>query len=160
LRTVATTIVMALLPLAVEAQDLAGLPASLVEKVGAARYACAEFENGKFDLEWGAVTRTDLDGDLYPDWVLNESGFSCSSAASLYCGTGGCDTHFLVGSALTSLRNRGWTVATIGPLRVLLTHVHGSRCGGINPTPCVLAHAWDAEHKVWRTVAGPDPVAK
>ena len=160
MRSVAATLVLALLPLAVAAQDLAGLPAPLAAKVGAARQACADFENGKFDLEWGAVTRTDLDGDLYTDWVLDESGFSCSSAASLYCGTGGCTSHFLVGNTLTSLLNRGWTVATIGHRRVLLTHVHGSRCGGINPTPCVLAHAWDAEHKVWRSVAEPDRSAR
>jgi len=144
--------------MALPAQELAGLPAPLVEKVTAARETCASFDGGEFALEWGAVTRTDLDGDLYPDWALDESGFSCSTAASIYCGTGGCVSHFLVGDVLTSLRNRGWTVATIGRDRVLLTDVHGSRCGGINPTPCFLAHAWDAEDKVWRVVTGPDRV--
>ena len=31
----------------------------------------------------------DLDGDIARDWVVDEAGFLCSSAASLYCGTGG-----------------------------------------------------------------------
>ena len=151
-------VALTLLPMALAAQEMAGLPAPMVEKVTAAREACASFNGGEFALEWGAVTRTDLDGDMYPDWVLDESGFSCSTAASLYCGTGGCASHFLVGDVLTSLRNQGWTMATIGSHRVLLADVHGSRCGGINPTPCFLAHAWDAEARVWRVVTEPDRV--
>ena len=71
-----------------QAQDRSTLPKPLAEKVEAAQKACANFENGEFALEWGAVNRVDLDGDLRPDWVLNDSAFACSSAASLYCGTG------------------------------------------------------------------------
>jgi hypothetical protein len=135
-----------------QAQDLPTLPKPLAEKVEAAKKACADFENGQFALEWGAVSRVDLDGDLRPDWVLNEVGFACSSAASLYCGTGGCVSHFLVGDTVTSLLNQGWDVVTSGRHRVLLMDVHGSRCGGINPTPCVEALTWDREAKAWRSV--------
>jgi len=155
MRNLIACIVLAILPLPLHAQDLSGLPAPLVEKVTAGRTACADFNDGKFALELGAVVRTDLDGDLYPDWVLNESGFACSSAASLYCGTGGCESHFLVGDKVTTLLNRGWEVATIGRHRVLLTDVHGSRCGGINPTPCVESLVWDREDKVWRSIRQP-----
>lgn len=143
-----------LMPWAVAAQDLSTLPLPLQSKVELARQACAAFERGRFQLDWGAVSKVDLDSDSHTDWVLNEAGFSCSSAASLYCGTGGCVSHFLIGSTLTSLRNRGWSVVTFGPRRVLLTDVHGSRCGGINSTPCVLALVWDAEHKRWRSQDG------
>ena len=135
-----------------QAHDLSTLPNPLAEKVEAAQKACADFENGEFVLEWGAVSRVDLDGDLRPDWVLNDSAFACSSAASLYCGTGGCESHFLVGDTVISLLNQGWDVVTFGQNRVLLTDVHGSRCGGINPTPCVEALAWDRETKAWRSV--------
>lgn len=151
---------LALPPMVPHAQDLTGLPAPLVAKVTAARAACASLDKGEFALDWGAVTRTDLDGDFYPDWVLDESRFACSTAVSLYCGTGGCVSHFLIGDALTSLLNQGWTMARIGHNRVLLTDVHGSRCGGINPTPCVLAHVWDAEIKAWRIVIEPDRTAQ
>ena len=68
------------------AQDLSGLPAQLLEKVEAAQQACSDFENGQFALEFGAVHSVDLDGDIHRDWVLDEVGFSCSSAVSLYCG--------------------------------------------------------------------------
>ena len=127
------------------------LPAPLAAKIEAAEEACSGFENGTFALAWGAVERVDLDGDLVPDWVLNEAAFSCSSAASLYCGTGGCMSHFFVGDTLRSVLNQGWNVMSIGRHRVVVTDVHGAHCGGINPTPCVTASVWDREAKTWRS---------
>lgn len=133
--------------------DVSDLPAPLQKKVEPAQQACAEFDNGAFYLEWEAVDRVHLDGDLRPDWVLNESGFSCSTEASLYCGSGGCMSHFLLEDVLSSLLNKGWGLADLGPNRVLLADVHGSQCGGINPTPCVTASSWDSDEKKWRTTA-------
>ena len=152
MRNLAACIVLAVLPPALHAQDLSGLPEPLLAKVTAGRKACADFNDGKFALELGAVVRTDLDGDLNQDWILDESGFACSSAVSLYCGTGGCISRFMVGDTVTSLLNLGWEVVTFGRDRVLLTDVHGSRCGGINPTPCVESLVWDREAQVWRTI--------
>ncbi|WP_170756428.1 hypothetical protein [Ruegeria lacuscaerulensis] len=133
--------------------DVSDLPEQLQEKVQSARQACAEFDNGTVYLEWEAVDRVDLDGDLYLDWVLNERGFACSTAASLYCGTGGCMSHFLVHDKVYSLLNQGWDLADLGLSKVLLADVHGSQCGGINPTPCAAASIWDSEEKKWRTTA-------
>ena len=135
------------------AQDWSLLPQQLLENVEAAQQACSDFENGQFALEFGAVQRVDLDGDIYKDWALDEAGFACSTAVSLYCGTGGCMSHFLVEDRVVSLFNQGWDMANIGPFRVLLADVHGSLCGGINPTPCIVASVWDAEEKVWRSTA-------
>ena len=134
------------------AQDLSNLPEPLALKIEAAQQACADFENGEFALEWGAVSRVDLDGDLDRDWVLDESAFACSSAVSLDCGSGGCQSHFLVEDTVATLLNQGWDVVTFGRLRVLLLDVHGSACDGINPTPCVAARVWDDEAKVWQSV--------
>jgi hypothetical protein len=131
--------------------DVSQLPPLLQEKVETAAKACAALEDGKFDLEWGAVDRADLDGDRYPDWVLNESGFVCSTAVSLFCGTGGCMSHFLVEDELHSLLNQGWDLVDLGSNRVLLAYVHGAQCGGVNPTPCATASTWDTEEKRWRT---------
>lgn len=122
--------VLATLSLAVIASDLSGLPAPLVEKDAVARQACANFKNGEFALEWGASTRTDLGGDLHPDWVLDESACACPTAASLFCSTGGCMSHFSVGDVFTSFRNQGWTVLTTVRNRVLLTDVHASDYAG------------------------------
>jgi hypothetical protein len=154
-RTCAAALIAAViaLPMLAVASDISDLPAPLQEKVDQAQKACSDFENGQFPLERGAVKRVDLDGDLQADWVLNEVFFACSSAVSLYCGTGGCMSHFLVGDVLGSLLNQGWDVVDLGPNRVLLTDVHGSLCGGINPTPCVTASTWDAEDGIWRSIA-------
>jgi len=136
------------------AADVSQLPTGLRAKVDLAAQACAEFNDGQFDLDWGAVERVDLDGDLQRDWVLNESGFACSSAASLYYGTGGCMSHFLIEEEVHSLLNQGWTVVDFGRQRIVLADVHGTNCDGINPTPCVTASVWDAETKTWRSSAG------
>jgi hypothetical protein len=155
MRKLVACVVLAVLPPAIHAQDLSTLPEPLVAKVTAAREACSRSNDGEFALQWGAIVRTDLDGDPQLDWVLNEWGFACSSDASLYCGTGGCESHFLVGNTLTSLLTRGWEVVTFGRHRVLLTDVHGSRCGGSNLTPCVESLVWDGEAKAWRSVQPP-----
>jgi len=141
------------LPQPASASDISELPVQLQEKFNQAQQACSDFENGEFALELGAVVRVDLDGDLRPDWALNEVFFACSSALSLYCGTGGCMSHFFVGDVISSILNQRWDVVDLGPNRVLLTDVHGSQCGGINPTPCVTASAWDAEDGIWRSTA-------
>lgn len=143
----------AALPTATMAEDISMLPQALLAKVEDARAACSTIENGEFAIEWGAVSRVDLDGDLRADWVLDEAHFACSTAASLFCGTGGCVSHFLVGDQLGSLLNQGWEMADFGPNRVLLADVHGARCDGIGPTPCVTASVWDAEGDVWRSTA-------
>ncbi len=135
----------------VAAQEAVELPKPLAAQLAAAEAECASFENGSLSMEWGAVRRVDLDGDRQPDWVLDEAGFVCSSAVSLFCGTGGCASHFLVGDVLQSVLNQGWEVVTIGPNRVVLLDVHGSLCGGINPTPCVVAGVWDADERMWRS---------
>lgn len=136
---------------AVFAADRFDLPSALQLKVKLAEQACADFNQGEFHLEWGAVEKVDLDGDLYSDWVLNEQGYACSTAASLYCGTGGCLSHFLIGDEIHSLLNQGWDVSDFGRVRVVFADVHGTQCGGINPTPCVTASVWDSEQKIWRS---------
>lgn len=138
---------------ALQAQDISVLPQQLQDKIAVAKEACADFNGGEFALEWGAIERVDLDGDLYADWVLNERAFACSTAASLYGGTGGSMSHFLVDNQLNSLLNKGWEAVSFGRQRVVLADVHGSQCGGINPTPCVTSSVWDGEAKEWRSTS-------
>lgn len=124
------------------AQDL---PAPVEARLAEARSDCAAFENGTLTLERDALTRTDLTGDGTADLVVDLGRLTCSSAPSLYCGTGGCTTLFVVGDTVTERLSKGWDVARFGPLTVLLTQRHGSDCGGTNLRPCVEALVWDAE---------------
>lgn len=129
------------------------IPALLEARIDDARAACASFDNGEFALEDDAIVRVDLDGDGQADWVVNEGRFACSTAASLYGGTGGSMSHFLVGDEIASILNHGWTVTQFGQNTVVLAQVHGSQCGGINPTPCVVSSVWDKDEKAWRSAA-------
>jgi len=137
------------------AQESADLPVKLQERIQAAAKACVDFENGELTVEPGAIVRTDLDGDLKPDWVLNEHAFACSSAASLYGSTGGTLSHFLVDGHVHSILNQGWEARHLGSNRILLIEVHGTQCEAYGYTPCVTASVWDAEAKVWRSAVAP-----
>jgi len=74
-----------------------------------ARENCARFEDGTFEPR-DAVQRVDLTGDGMPETVVDESRFSCSSAASMYCGTGGCMVRAIVGDQTFSWLAKGWRV--------------------------------------------------
>ncbi len=144
-----------LIALAATVRASADLPAPLAERIDAARQSCADYRGGEFDLDRAALRRVDLDGDGEADWAVDELAFRCSTAASLFCNTGGCLTHFLVAGKVHSFRNQGWETVDFGRYRVLLLDRHGSDCGGANPTPCVSAHVWDADTGGWRSVAEP-----
>ena len=118
-------------------------PAELQAIIGQRTVECSSFEDGVLSLKDGAVQRIDLNGDGEDDWVLDEFFFNCSTAASLFCGTGGCGVNFQIGDVLTSRLAKGWDVHSMPPLSLVLLQVHGSNCGGTNVNPCVEALAWD-----------------
>lgn len=149
----ALTIVTAALAMSNANASSPDIPDALQGKIDAARTACAEFDNGEFAMESDAVVRVDIDGDGEADWVIDEARFACSTAASLYGGTGGSMSHFLVANKVTSMQNKGWEAVKFGPHVAILARVHGSQCDGINPTPCVTASVWDGEAATWRSTS-------
>ncbi|MCT8161253.1 hypothetical protein [Pseudoruegeria sp. SHC-113] len=138
------------LPFAGQAQEL---PQALTEIIDARAADCAGFENGELAVERGAVSRVDLNGDGERDAVLDESYLSCSSAASLFCGTGGCMVNFLIGDTVDTRLAKGWEAVLFGPFTVVLTQVHGTECGGTGVNTCVEALVWDEERKAFNTVS-------
>lgn len=106
------------------------------------REACAFFDNGAFSLEDGAITEVDLDGDGAPDKVVMEAHFRCSTAASLYCGTGGCMTHLVVGDQIYTRLAKGWKAVDWAGDVIILLALHGSECGGTNLRRCYEAITW------------------
>ena len=153
MKNIVTVIALSVASSALSAQQGIELPPGLQAKVEAAAQLCADFENGEFAIAPGAIVRTDLDGDLKADWVLNEHYFACSSAASLYGSTGGTLSHFMIGDHVSSLLNRGWEMRTLGRKRVLLVDLHGTQCDAYGYSPCVAASVWDAEASTWRSAA-------
>lgn len=136
---IARVLVLALVPvLAGAAERPPAVEAILAD--GAA--ACAGVEDGTFALAEDAVAHVDLTGDGQPDWVVAERGFRCSTSAALYCGTGGCMVHFVVGSSVDARIAKGWTRIDWPPATVILLELHGTECGGTNLRRCVEAITW------------------
>ncbi len=91
-----------------------------------------------------AVTEVDLTGDGSPEQIIDLAGFTCSTLASFYGGTGGAPIVVLAGG-----RRFDWTVLGHrvipwdGLPPVLLMSVHGGLCGGTGSDPCVQAAVWN-----------------
>jgi hypothetical protein len=106
-----------------------------------ARAACAGFENGVFDAA-DAVIEVDLDGQPPMDRLVDESKYGCSTAASLYCGSGGCMLHAVIGEESWSFQSTGWRMLDWGPARILLIGRDGGWCGGSGAEVCFEAVNW------------------
>jgi hypothetical protein len=104
-----------------------------------ARNACA-LEKGQFKAAQEATTNVDLNADGKVDEIIDEGKFSCSTASSLYCGTGGCMLHLIVDNRDYSLLTQTWTQAELGNAKILIAAVHWSECH--YKSPCIRAVVW------------------
>ncbi|MEZ5911744.1 MAG: hypothetical protein R3D84_05495 [Paracoccaceae bacterium] len=103
--------------------------------------ACTDFENGTF-AAGDAVTSVDLTGDDQPDTVIDSAKFTCSSAATMYCGTGGCSLYAVVGDQRYEWQALGWKLVDWAPDRILLIGRDGGWCGGAGFERCFEALNW------------------
>ncbi len=121
----------------------AGVPQSLQAAIDEARATCEVFEQGRFSMRPGALKTADLTGDgSADDWILDDAFFDCSSAVSLYCGSGGCTITFAVGGITFEALARAWAPADEEGRRVIFLNIHGSGCGGTNADPCFQKMMW------------------
>lgn len=109
--------------------------------IAEARDFCASFENGEFDAG-EAVTEVDLDGDGVLDRIVDSAAFSCSSMASAYCGSGGCEIYPVIGDRSWSYQAVGWRMIDWDGRPVLLVARDGGWCGGAGAQVCYEAVAW------------------
>ncbi|MCR9212204.1 MAG: hypothetical protein NXI13_00690 [Proteobacteria bacterium] len=108
----------------------------------AAENDCKAFENGVFSTTRKAIPRIDLTGDGIPDTIIDSLQFRCSTAGTLWCGTGGCEITIIVEGKPYEFLAKGWKVVDWTSFKVLLLQVHGSQCGGTNLLNCVRAVVW------------------
>jgi hypothetical protein len=124
---------------------LLAAPAFAADKVGeilqAAQQACASFENGQFD-NTNAIVEVDLTGNGQTDTLVDESRFSCSSAASMYCGSGGCMLHAIVDDESWRFQAEGWQMIEWHERPILLIARDGGWCGGAGAQLCYEAVTW------------------
>lgn len=120
------------------------LPDILSNQIDAAKAECTSFENGTFDMPEAAIQQVDLSGNgQADDWVFDYSSLQCSSAASLFCGTGGCSLDLIVGDTVTNKLVKAWSTVDLPNAHAIILQIHGANCGGTNMNPCFEALVWD-----------------
>ena len=94
-----------------------------------ARAECKSFENGELTIDMDrAVTLVDVTGSGETDTVVDSAAFACSSAASLFCGTGGCALDVIFEGSAFSFLAKGWSVRSGEDAPELAIEVHWSEC--------------------------------
>jgi hypothetical protein len=103
---------------------------------------CATFNGGEFHVAESAITWHDFTGDGQAEAVVDASRFSCSTAASLWGGSGGTYVWVIVDGKSYEYLAHKWRVIDIDGQKVLLLAVHHSECGEMIG-PCYRALVWD-----------------
>jgi hypothetical protein len=106
-----------------------------------AKSECASFEGGEFNATRRAITSHDFTGDGRPEEIVDASQFSCSSAASMWGGSGGTYLWVIVDGKTYEFLAHKWRVVDVDGQKVLLLAVHSSECGD-NIGPCYRALVW------------------
>lgn len=113
------------------------------ELIDRAAADCSDFENGEFD-RGNAVTEIELRSQFgaIEAELVDESEYACSSAVSLYCGSGGCMLNLIVDGAVLAWQATGWRLVEWGPDQILLIGRDGGWCGGAGAEVCYEALVW------------------
>lgn len=137
--SVVVTMSSALAQVATPTPTQVGRSEAAMRIIDQGRLACSK-EKGQFNAASDAVMTFDLNGDGKPDEIVDEGKFACSTAASLYCGTGGCGLHIIVDGKDYNYLSQVWSVASLGEAKIILLGVHWSECKYKNP--CVRGLVW------------------
>lgn len=140
------TILVLALPFGAQADPVADI-------LSEAEADCAGFENGRFDAG-DAVTEADLDGDGMNDRLVDTARFTCTSAASLYCGSGGCSLIAVVGSESWDFQVEGWRLDEWNSIPILVLARDGGWCGASGAETCFEAIRWSQGRML---TVGPQP---
>ena len=139
---------------------IAALPLPARAPFVEAQQMCRELD-GKLDVATEAapyVRRADFNGDGDTDYLLSDAGLGCSTAASIYCRSAGCNNQVFL-SVGTGYR-KAWdgyaqelTIdETTKPARLKLA-LHGSACGRTGADTCIRTLAWNG--RTFAPVAAP-----
>ena len=111
------------------------------EIVQKAKQECNDFENGTFHSTEKAITLHDITGDDQPEEFVDAAQFSCSTALTLWGGSGGTYLWVIVDEKVHEFLAHKWKVIDIDEQRVVLLAVHSSKCSD-EVGPCYRALVW------------------
>lgn len=139
----ATKLLAALAMLVLSAGSAMAVSPEAQQLIDRAAADCQSYENGEFD-QGNAVTEIELRSQFggVSAELVDESQYACSSAASLYCGTGGCMLNLVVNGATMAWQATGWRLIDWGPDSILLIGHDGGWCGGAGAEVCYEALVW------------------
>jgi hypothetical protein len=131
-------LILASCSLAAMASEYQATATAIMQK---AENECASLDGGAFHSTEKTVTLHDLTGDGRPEEIVDASQFSCSSAASLWGGSGGTYLWVIVDGEAHEFLAHQWQVVDMYGNNVLLMAVHSSECSD-TIGPCYRAVAW------------------
>ena len=102
---------------------------------------CADQNNGTFAAN-GAVKQIDLTGDGTADTLVDEALFTCTTAASLYGGSGGSLIHIFANGTQSDHLVQGWDTAKWNNSLLILLAVDGTNCNTIAAQTCYETLTW------------------
>ena len=117
-------------------------PPIATEIIQKAKSECVELGDGKFNATEQAITLHDFTGDGRPEEIVDASQFSCSTAASMWGGSGGTYLWVIVYGKTYEFLAHKWRVVDVDGQKVLLLAVHSSECSD-TIGPCYRALVWD-----------------
>ena len=120
--------------------------AQVAQLLARAQQDCAG-EQGRFQATPRAVTRRPLSPKGPVAQVVDASQFSCSTAASLYGGSGGTYLWVVVADQVHELLAHQWQWVTLKGRPVLLLAVHHSQCGP-PAAACYRAVSFEADGRM------------
>ena len=115
---------------------------SVEDVLAEAAAECTAFDGGVMTVHDGAVNAVELTGDAAAETIIDRSAIECSTAASLWGGTGGSMISVLANGTRRDWLTLGWKVVQMDMDPVLLVAVHGIECNGTGSDPCYEAVAW------------------
>jgi hypothetical protein len=80
------------------------------ETIDAAKAECEAMDNGEFSTTEQTIQLADITGDGRPEEIVDAGQFACSTSASLYCRTGGCEISVFVDGKKHGFFGHGWKV--------------------------------------------------
>ena len=123
-------------------QPCAATAVSAADIIHKAKDECAALDDGQFHATEQAITLHDLNHDGQPEELIDASQFSCSTAASMWGGSGGTLLWVIVDSKAYDFIAHQWKVVDIAGQNVLSLAVHSSQCGD-DIGPCYRVQVWD-----------------
>ena len=134
--------VVALTFIMLPALAVAGEPLPLATQiVQQAKQECNSLDNGSFHSTEKTITLHDITGDGRPEEFVDASQFSCSTALTLWGGTGGTFLWVIVEGRPCEFLAHKWRVVDFDGQQVLLLAVHSSQCSD-DIGPCYRALVW------------------